>query len=54
MEPLLLTYEQVGQRLQVSARTVRRRVAEGSLPAVGVGSARRVRATDVDAFVKEL
>ncbi len=51
---LALTYEQAGERLGVSSRTIRRLVEAGTLPAVEVASARRIRATDLVAFTERM
>lgn len=48
----LLTYEQAGERLGLSARTVRERVEAGELEAVTVGkSRRRIEPAAVDRFI---
>jgi excisionase family DNA binding protein len=50
----LLTLAQVRQRLQVSDRTVRRWVNDGSLPAVRLhGHGIRVRERDVQRLIQE-
>jgi excisionase family DNA binding protein len=46
----LLSYAEAGERLGVSARTVRRRVEAGELPAVGKGRGRRVPAEELRAW----
>lgn len=46
-----LDYEQVASRLSVSARTVRRIVASGELPAIDVGGCPRIRVDDLAAWV---
>lgn len=51
---LTLSYAQVGLRLGVSERTVRRLVAAGQLPAVEVGHRPRIRPGDLDAYVAGL
>ena len=51
---LLLDFDGAGQRLGVSARTVRRLVADGRLPAVDVGGCRRIRASDLADYVEGL
>lgn len=51
---LALDYEAVATRLGVSVRTVRRLVSTGDLPAVSISGCRRVRATDLIAYVESL
>lgn len=51
---LALDYESVATRLGVSVRTVRRLVSTGDLPAVSISGCRRVRATDLIAYVESL
>lgn len=48
--PVLLDYETAGRRLSLSARTVRRLVAEGRLRAVRVGRAVRIPASAIEEF----
>jgi excisionase family DNA binding protein len=50
----LVNYRTAADTLRVSYRTVRRLVRDGALPAVGVGSARRIRAGDLAEFVERL
>jgi excisionase family DNA binding protein len=52
--PLLLDYDEVGQLLGVSDRTVQRLVADGALPSVTIGRSRRVRPEDLREYVNEL
>ena len=47
----LLTVADVSMALQVSERQVRRWIAEGSLPAVHLGRAVRIRPADFDQLV---
>jgi excisionase family DNA binding protein len=49
-----VNYIHAGQLLDVSERTVRRLVAQGKLPAVPIGGARRIRVSDLVAFVEAL
>lgn len=53
MNPLLLTYEAAAELLQASERTVRRLVADGSLPVVEVVGARRIRVADLESFIEQ-
>ncbi len=50
----LLTVREAAQLLKVSAVTVRRRIADGSLRALRVGKGVRVRRESVDQFVKPI
>ena len=54
MQLLTLTYEAAARRLGVSARTVRRLVADGALAAVSIAGARRIRTADLGAYVDSL
>jgi excisionase family DNA binding protein len=55
LSPQLLTFIRVAEQLDVSLSQVRRLVAAGELPTVVVGKdARRVRQSDLDAYVKNL
>jgi excisionase family DNA binding protein len=47
----LLTIEDVATKLNVSRDTVRRRIADGSLPVVRIGDASRRRPVRIDAAV---
>ena len=48
----LLSYDEAGDELAVSARTVKRLVAAGELPVVQVGpKSPRIDASDLDAFI---
>jgi excisionase family DNA binding protein len=53
-DPLLMDYDQVARKLAVSQRTVRRLVADGSLPGVRVGGRALVRLADLEAYVAGL
>jgi len=48
----LLTVPEVADRFQVTAQTIRNWVDHGSLPAVRVGRAFRIRPEDVDALLE--
>lgn len=50
-ERLALSLSDVAERLAVSTRTVEREVAAGRLPALRVRGDRRVRASDLDAYL---
>ncbi len=52
--PLLLDLPAVARQLTVSERTVRRLIEKGHLPAVHVRHSIRVRATDLDEYVRKL
>lgn len=49
-----LTIAQVAVDLQVGQRTVRRWIAEGTLPAYRVGGLIRVRTSDLNRFAKRV
>jgi len=49
---VLLTREEVGERLAISPRTVARLVARGELPVVRIGRLARYRGTDVTAVIE--
>ena len=51
-DPQLLTVPQVATAFQVTAQTIRNWIDHGTLPAVRVGRAFRVRREDVDAFLE--
>jgi excisionase family DNA binding protein len=51
-DPQLLTVPQVAATFQVTAQTVRNWIDHGTLPAVRVGRAFRVRRHDVDALLE--
>ena len=51
---LLRTLDETAEALRLSRKTVERLVAAGRLPTVSIGSARRVRQRDLDAFVAGL
>lgn len=48
----LLTVPQVAEEFQVTAQTIRNWIAHGTLPAVRIGRAFRVRRADVDALLE--
>lgn len=48
----LLTYSKAAETLAVSKRTIERLVAEGELPVVRIGGARRITVDDVEAFIE--
>jgi excisionase family DNA binding protein len=50
-EQPLLTVPQVASELQVTAQTIRNWIAHGTLPAVRIGRAFRVRRADVEALI---
>jgi excisionase family DNA binding protein len=47
----LLTPAEAADYLRISERSLRRLVADGSLPATRIGSKRRHRRSDLDAFI---
>jgi excisionase family DNA binding protein len=47
-DAVLVTYQEAARLTSLSPRTLRRRVAEGSLPCVRVGSAVRLRRADLE------
>jgi excisionase family DNA binding protein len=51
-DPKLLTVPQVAAEFQVTAQTIRNWIDHGTLPAVRVGRAFRVRQRDVDALLE--
>jgi excisionase family DNA binding protein len=51
-DPQLLTVPQVAERLQVTAQTIRNWIDHGTLPAVRIGRAFRVRRSDLDALIE--
>lgn len=51
---MLLSYPAAAGRLNVSARTVRRLVALGKLPAVQVAGCKRIKASDLATYVENL
>lgn len=51
---MLLTTEQVAERLQVSTSTVKRLVAAGDLQRLKVRTSTRIDSSDVDAYVARL
>jgi len=54
MDPLLLTPVQAAQALGVGRSTVYELMREQTLPSVRIGSARRVRVADLEAYVAGL
>jgi excisionase family DNA binding protein len=50
-EPMLLTVPQVAAQLQVTPQTVRSWIDHGTLPAVHIGRAFRIKRDDVDALL---
>lgn len=54
METLLLTPVQAAQALGVGRSTVYELMREQTLPSVRIGSARRIRVADLEAYVAEL
>ena len=48
----LLTVPQVAEEMQVTAQTIRNWIDHGTLPAVRIGRAFRVRRDDVDALLQ--
>ena len=51
-EPRLLTVPQVAAELQVTAQTIRNWIDHGTLPAVRIGRAFRVKRADLDALLE--
>lgn len=51
-EGQLLTVPQVAAELQVTAQTIRNWIDHGTLPAVRIGRAFRVKRADVDALIE--
>ena len=51
--PLVLTVPQAAQRLSVSEAMIWRLLADGRLPSLKIGAARRVVAADLDAWIAE-
>ena len=51
-EPKLLTVPQVAAEFQVTAQTIRNWIDHGTLPAVRVGRAFRVKSQDVEALLE--
>ena len=49
--PDLLTLEEAGKRLKVSARTVRREIADGRIAAVAVRSSLRITAAELARYI---
>lgn len=48
-----VTYDAAARTLSLSKRQIRRLVADGKLPAVSVGGARRIRSSDLAALLHE-
>ncbi len=54
LQPEWLTVEQVADWLQVSTKTIRRYIEDGSLPAVNLGGrAIRIRRQDLEAWLEK-
>ena len=51
VQKLLLTVPEVGQILAISRSKVYELLASGSMPSVYIGRSRRIRVSDVEAFV---
>jgi excisionase family DNA binding protein len=51
--PVLMSLPDAADRLSMSTRTLRRKIASGELPAYHVGTQVRVRVDDVVALIKE-
>lgn len=51
---MLLTAEEVAEQLRVNVNTVRRYIRSGRLPAIRLGKGYRVRAEDLEAFLRSL
>jgi excisionase family DNA binding protein len=51
MTDLLLSVEEIADRVGCSVRTVRRWIADGALDSVKVGGLRRVTAASLDRFI---
>jgi excisionase family DNA binding protein len=51
-DPQLLTVPQVAERFQVTAQTIRNWIGHGTLPAIRVGRAFRMRSEDVEALLE--
>lgn len=49
--PQLLSVEDVAGTLSVSQKTVRRKIADGALPACRVGRLVRIQRTDLDRYI---
>ncbi len=54
MAPQLLTYDEAADRCRISERQIKRYVADGSLPTVKLGAARRVHVQDLADFIDSL
>lgn len=54
VEPLTLTYDQVGERLNLSETSVRKLWKTGELPSVLIGGLRFTRTADLAAYVAAL
>lgn len=52
--PVLLTYKQAGNVLNISERMIRRLADEGQLQAVRIGRAVRIHRDDLDAYAQQL
>lgn len=51
---ILLTAEEVAERLRVNVNTVRRYIRSGRLPAIRLGKGYRIRSEDFEAFLRSL
>lgn len=51
---ILLTAEEVAERLRVNVNTVRRYIRSGRLPAIRLGKGYRIRSEDLEAFLRSL
>jgi excisionase family DNA binding protein len=54
VDPQLLTLTEVARVLRISARTVRRRITSGELPAAHCGHLSRIRVADLDDYLNNL
>lgn len=52
--PCLLTIGETGHAMHLSTRTVERRIADGSIPAVKIGRLTRVRREEITAYINRL
>lgn len=51
---ILLTAEEVAERLRVNVNTVRRYIRSGRLPAIRLGKGYRIRSEDLESFLRSL
>lgn len=54
MSTMLLTVEQAAKELQIARRRIYELTAAGVLPSVKIGKSRRIRSTDLAAYVEQL